>query len=334
MSGGRVAGGMFGANTEELRAVAESSSDSDAVVTEAEDVTSSDVEEVRWFGSDATAFRDWYGNDVAASMVELAGLLGAVSTALSKQADDQDVTSEAPGIGAASVYGPRYGLPTAPAKIPSPSPASPSPAPSPSTPQTPTPPKSDPRMDEASGFAYDRMSEWTQSDQYRQVYDIARRNPAVFNEVLEAGIDARAGDPWAKAKLLFLGGLYPDMVWAAVKLRDLFQTGGVWDMKPYLAKEYGHPLKEGSFELSDSDGNRVRSDAYGNVAYGAMLANLGVSEEVALKAANAGGSDVGRGGDPLDDDAVRAGYDMVREYPGGMSREQFQQAIEDAQLHD
>jgi len=63
-----------------------------------------------------------------------------------------------------------------------------------------------------------------------------------------------------------------------------------------------------------------------------MLAHLGVDVETALRAANAGGSDVGRGGDPLDDAAVLKGYEIYAEYPGGMSKEQFQQEMDDANL--
>lgn len=320
-----MAQGMFGADTGELRSAAELFAGSDEAIMQVKGLTVGEVEGVRWFGHDAATFRGWYGGEVASSMVELAALLGWVSSRLVQQAASQDIASAAGGAGGAS-----FGFPT---EVDPPAPGQ-APSTHPSPPQKPGQPQPDPRMDEASGFVYDRMSEWTQSDDYQFVYKIAQQNPAAFSAMLDAAIGARAGDPVAIAKLAGLSVLYPDMVPAAYKVYDQFKTGGAWDMKPYLAEEYGHPLNEGAFELVDGEGNRIRSDAYGNAAYGAMLANLGVSEDVALKAANAGGGDVGRGDDPLDDDAVRAGYDMVREHPGGMSREQFQEMMDDAQLHD
>ena len=322
-----MAQGMFGAHTDELRLVAESFSEGGEVLSQVKGLTISEVQGVRWLGHDATVFRGWYGGDVASAMVELAALLGVVSGNVAQQAGDQDATSAGTGTTGAHVGLPTQGGQHGPQSKPSNAPGGPN------APLGPGQPQVDSRMDEASGFVYDRMSEWTQSSDYQFIYNVARQNPAVFNELLEAVIDARAGDPVAAAKALALGALYPDMVIAAYKVYDQFKTGGPWDMKPYLADEYGHPLNEGAFEMSDSEGNRIRSDAYGNVAFGAMLANAGVSEEVALKAANAGGGDVGRGDDPLDDDAVRAGYDMVREYPGGMTREQFQEAMDLSLIH-
>ncbi|WP_082518949.1 polymorphic toxin type 44 domain-containing protein [Leifsonia sp. Leaf336] len=112
-------------------------------------------------------------------------------------------------------------------------------------------------------------------------------------------------------------------------------TKAEWDMKVYLAEDYGY--ESGLFYLHDEQGRVVRSDVFGNVMYGSMLAHWDVDPETALAGANLGdkgGVDAGKGDDPLDDEAVKFGYDLHSKYPNGLTEKQFYEEIANAHLTD
>ena len=44
--------------------------------------------------------------------------------------------------------------------------------------------------------------------------------------------------------------------------------------------------------------------------------------------------EAGLGGDPIDDKAVRLGYEMYRRFPSGMTSQQYYETIIDAHLTD
>ncbi|WP_244301337.1 polymorphic toxin type 44 domain-containing protein [Leucobacter insecticola] len=114
---------------------------------------------------------------------------------------------------------------------------------------------------------------------------------------------------------------------------DKFATNAEWDMKPYLAEEFDYDL--GYFYLRDEYGRIVRSDVFGNVVYGSMLAHWDVGLENALKGANMGsapGVDAGVGDDDLDDRAVEFGYELYEKYPNGLTQDQYYEEIANANL--
>ncbi|SEH55201.1 MULTISPECIES: polymorphic toxin type 44 domain-containing protein [unclassified Leifsonia] len=113
-----------------------------------------------------------------------------------------------------------------------------------------------------------------------------------------------------------------------------FPTDGEWVMKVYLAKDFGY--ESGFFYLHDGQGRVVRSDVFGNVMYGSMLAHWDVDLDTALQGANLGtsaGFDAGKGNDPLDDEAVQVGYDLYKKYPNGLSEKQFYEEIANSKLN-
>jgi hypothetical protein len=111
---------------------------------------------------------------------------------------------------------------------------------------------------------------------------------------------------------------------AGFKLWDNIKTDGVWDAKPAIYKEFG---LDGNSVTRTVDGLPLRSDIFGNIIYGVMLAESGVDESVALAGANTKTPDSGVS-DEKDDVAVSLGYKMVAEYPNGFeSAEQWTQFI-------
>ena len=80
----------------------------------------------------------------------------------------------------------------------------------------------------------------------------------------------------------------------------------------------------------------VRSDVFGNLNYGAMLAHWGVVLETALKGANLDDEDIGASvgvtNDDLDDRAVAFGYELYGKYPNGLSEDQYYEEIANAKL--
>ncbi|CAG7844262.1 hypothetical protein USB125703_00488 [Pseudoclavibacter triregionum] len=323
-----MAAGMVGADTEELRALGDRFAERAETADGGRSGTLTAVREVRWEGPDADAFRAAFEDRVAAALEALAERLECAADELDAQAQAQDEASLGHAAIAGLPGGPMFehgggsgggsggggggswggGAPQGPPGAPDP-----------------------PDMDEVSDFTYDKVVEWIASDDYQAIYSTARQNPWLFNRVLNAAIRARSGDPGGIAEMALYALIAPDMCAAAYMLYDNMTTNSAWDLKPYLAEEYGQPLSEGPFDTSDADGNVTRSDAFGNVAYGMMLAHLGVDEETALRAANAGG-DAGIGSDPLDDAAVRKGYEIYGDHPAGMTQEEFQQEMDDAQL--
>lgn len=79
-------------------------------------------------------------------------------------------------------------------------------------------------------------------------------------------------------------------------------------------------------------GRQVRSDAYGNINYGYMMAMYGVPLDTALRGANSTGKDVGVVGDNLDDRAVEFGYKLYAKYPNGITAKQYREEIANANL--
>ncbi|SEH56690.1 MULTISPECIES: polymorphic toxin type 44 domain-containing protein [unclassified Leifsonia] len=146
-------------------------------------------------------------------------------------------------------------------------------------------------------------------------------------------------DPWGLFGVLMnIGGpTFENLVAAqgVAAFLKKFPTNGEWDMKVYLAKDYGY--ESGFFYLHDDQGRVVRSDVFGNVMYGSMLAHWDVHPDTALGGANLGtqaGIDAGKGDDPLDDRAVQFGYDLYKRYPNGLSEKQFYEEVANARLTD
>lgn len=192
------------------------------------------------------------------------------------------------------------------------------------------------RLEVASKLSYDKLLEWLDSDESRRLRELALQHPEELEWMLREAYRFRIDGDFGGA-ILVLVELMHEKGWTALAggltILDKFRTDGVWDMKPYLAEEYGYD--GGAFHLHDSQGRIVRSDVFGNVNYGVMLAAWGVSLDVALKGANMGkkgGVDAGLGDDPLDDRAVEFGYYLYNKYPNGLTQEQYDQEIANAKL--
>ncbi|WP_235493442.1 polymorphic toxin type 44 domain-containing protein, partial [Leifsonia sp. Leaf336] len=192
----------------------------------------------------------------------------------------------------------------------------------------------------ASALSYDKLVEWMSSEEAQALYRLARENPGKFDQLLRDGMRFRAEhDPWGLFGVLMnIGGARFENLVAAQDVATfltMFPTDGEWDMKVYLAEDYGY--ESGLFYLHDEQGRVVRSDVFGNVMYGSMLAHWDVDTDTALHGANLGtsaGFDAGKGNDRLDDDAVKFGYDLHKKYPNGLSEKQFYEEIANAHLND
>lgn len=194
-------------------------------------------------------------------------------------------------------------------------------------------------LEHAASLSYDKLVEWMKSDEAQALYWLAREYPGKFDQLLRDGMKFKAEhDPWGLFGILMnIGGTTFENVVAAQGVAAFlkkFPTDGEWDMKVYLAEDYGH--ESGLFYIHDDQGRVVRSDVFGNVMYGSMLAHWGVDLDTALDGANLGtaaGIDAGVE-DNLDDRAVRFGYDLRERYPDGLSAKQFYEEIANAHLTD
>jgi uncharacterized protein (DUF433 family) len=192
----------------------------------------------------------------------------------------------------------------------------------------------------ASALSYDKLVEWMSSEEAQALYWLASEYPGKFDQLLRDGMKFRAEhDPWGLFGILMnIGGTrFEDGVaeQGVATFLTKFPTDGEWDMKVYLAEDYEY--ESGLFYLHDEQGRVVRSDVFGNVMYGSMLAHWDVDLDTALHGANLGtsaGFDAGKGNDPLDDDAVKFGYDLDKKYPNGLSEKQFYEEIANAHLTD
>lgn len=190
-------------------------------------------------------------------------------------------------------------------------------------------------LDFASGLSYDKLVEWMRSSDSQTIAEVARRNPGRFRDLLNNAIDIYGGNWWsALAALANLSGFDGGETAAAASLMyHKFRTGEEWDMKIHLAEAYERSFEDGYFYVRDAQGRETRSDVFGNVNYGIMLAHYGVPLDVALRAANAKGA-TGIGDDPLDDRAVEFGYKLYLDHLGGLTGEQYYEAIANAKLTD
>lgn len=194
-------------------------------------------------------------------------------------------------------------------------------------------------LEHAAALSYDKLVEWMNSEDAQALYRLARENPEKFDQLLRDGMKYQAErDPWGFfGVLMSIGGPSVEYLVAAQGVETFltkFPTDQEWDMKVYLAEDYGY--ESGLFYLHDGAGRVTRSDVFGNVMYGAMLAHWGVSLDMALKGANAGttaGVDAGVE-DELDDRAVEFGYDLYKRYPNGLSEKQYYEEIANAKLTD
>ncbi|SEH55147.1 MULTISPECIES: polymorphic toxin type 44 domain-containing protein [unclassified Leifsonia] len=190
-------------------------------------------------------------------------------------------------------------------------------------------------LEHASALSYDKLVEWLGSEEASRLHSLARNNPGLLDSMLREAYKLKVdGDPLGALGALF--NLLSENGWIALQggqtILDKFKTNGDWDMKRYLAEDAGY--ESGAFYLHDEQGRVVRSDVFGNVMYGAMLAHWGVDLEVALKGANAGtaaGVDAGVN-DELDDRAARYGYDLYKKYPNGLSEKQYYEEVASAKL--
>ncbi len=193
---------------------------------------------------------------------------------------------------------------------------------------------------EASDLSYDKLIEWTTSEESKRLHSLARWNPGLFNSMLEQGYAYKIeGNFWSGIGLAL--NLLGENGWIALiealTMLKKFDTGGEWDMKIYLAEAYDREENaKKSYYFRDELGRAVRADMFGNVNYAVMMAHWGVNLEMALKGANMEyvddlGIDAGVT-DPLDDRAVRFGYDLYKRYPNGLSQEQYFEEIANAKL--
>lgn len=198
-----------------------------------------------------------------------------------------------------------------------------------------------PYLDDALDFSYELFMAWLDSPVADEITEASRSDPALFNLILGEAVAYRKGDlSWHGFMTLpvVLANLREDplgtskVVGGAYLLYTHIKVNAPWDMKPYLAERYAQPLEDGYFYLTDEEGHSIRSDAFGNVSYGYMLARFGVDEQIALDAANAGTSDTGIGADPVDDASIRLGYELSRKYPDGITREQYIEEMKNANL--
>lgn len=194
-------------------------------------------------------------------------------------------------------------------------------------------------LEQASALSYGKLVEWMSSEEAQALYRLARENPGKFAQLLRDGMNFKAKhDPWGLFGILLnIGGPTFENLVAAQGVATFltkFPTDAEWDMKVYLAKDYEY--ESGLFYLHDAQGRVVRSDVFGNVMYGSMLAHWGVDLDSALEGANLGtaaGVDAGVE-DDLDDDAVKFGYDLHKKYPNGLTEKQFYEEIANAHLTD
>ena len=191
-------------------------------------------------------------------------------------------------------------------------------------------------LDQASTFSYDKLVEWLGSHEAQRLHSLARYNPGLLDSMLREAYKLKVdGDPLGGMGALF--NLLSENGWIALEggqtILEKFRTDGEWDMKRYLAEDSGY--ESGYFYLHDAKGRIVRSDVFGNVMYGAMLAHWDVDLETALQGANMGtaaGVDAGVE-DELDDRAVKFGYDLYKKHPNGLTQDQFCEAIANAKLN-
>lgn len=188
----------------------------------------------------------------------------------------------------------------------------------------------------ASSFSHDKLVEWMSSPDSRTIAEIARQNPGRFRDLLNNAVDVYTGDWWAAlpGALNSVAGFDGGATASAASTMYLnFRTGEKWDMKIYLAEAYERSTDEGYFYLHDEQGRETRSDVFGNVNYGIMLAHYGLPVDVALDAANAKGA-TGIGDDDLDDRAVAFGYQLYLDHLEGLTAEEYSEAIANAKLTD
>lgn len=192
-------------------------------------------------------------------------------------------------------------------------------------------------LEHAAALSYEKLAEWLGSDEAQRLHSLARHNPGLLDSMLrEAYIYKVDGDPLGALGALF--NLFSENGWLALQggqtMLDKFKTNGEWDMKRYLAEDTGY--ESGAFYLHDGEGRVVRSDVFGNVMYGAMLAHWDVDLDTALAGANAGtAAGVNAGvNDDLDDRATTFGYDLYKKHPNGLSEKQYYEAIANAKLTD
>lgn len=91
-----------------------------------------------------------------------------------------------------------------------------------------------------------------------------------------------------------------------------------WDAKVELGRVLG-VQDEQSMWFDNPDGSKIRYDAYGNIQYGAMMSQFGITETNAVLASR--GPDSGNP-DPGDDIAIRLGYQLHARYPAGFTQSQ------------
>ncbi|MEO8094016.1 MAG: RHS repeat-associated core domain-containing protein [Pseudolysinimonas sp.] len=176
-------------------------------------------------------------------------------------------------------------------------------------------------LSDVSAYSYALLAQWTASSESTTLYSIGHTNPQWFNDNLGWGMDVAQGNWWS-AVPLGLSSLSYDgaQTIAASKLvLDQFQAGGPWDLKVNLHATYG---LAGSDYVGDVSSGLVRADVFGNVNYGAMLALYGVTEANAVRASNLNIGSTGAA-DPADDPSIRLGYEMVKQYPNGMTSQQY-----------
>jgi RHS repeat-associated protein len=170
-------------------------------------------------------------------------------------------------------------------------------------------------------YAVQKLTEWQMSPAALALYVAGQTNSDALNNELRWGLEAKNGNVWsgiqAVANAGDLGGR--EATASALELFQQFASKGPWDLKPFLKETYN---LSGSDFVGARGAGSVRADVFGNVNYGVMMSEFGVTEDNAIGAADASVSGTGVA-DPEDDTAVKLGYSLVKQYPGGYTSEQY-----------
>lgn len=195
----------------------------------------------------------------------------------------------------------------------------------------PTNPQSSAAFRRATEIAYDQMVSWMRSEDAQQIMRDGAANAYTFNEVLSGGIkysrfSIAQPSTWGDGALgvLSLGsfltdpsGAGPKAIKAGRTLAAMFPDRGPWDIKPMLRQEFGFdkmkPEDARYGLLTTADGGQIFCDVLGNVQYGIMMNDFGVTADIAASAShtNSAGNP-----DTQDDVLINLGYEFRQNHPG------------------
>ena len=170
---------------------------------------------------------------------------------------------------------------------------------------------------------YEQMSDWRQGD-WRRVVELFNDHKDFVNEQARRGADYARGNtsfwevtrhaisyhPIDRTGVIITGMLK--------EIGSNFDSGGPWDAKVSLREEFGAG-PGGSREYVDMrNGREMYFDVFGNVVYGYMMAEAGITQETALYVSRAAGNPE-RGDDP----AIGLGFDLFELYGDDLTSDEF-----------